>query len=316
MEYIRNTTEFQITEPTVISLGKFDGLHRGHERLMCYLAQKKEQGLKTVIFTFDIPPKQQIEQEYEAKVLTTNHEKKHLFEAHGIDYLVECPFTPEVMHMEPEEFVKMIVQQLQVKSLVVGTDFRFGHNRRGNYKLLQDLSKVYGYEVEVVNKVQEYGKDISSTFIREEIYAGNIEKANHLLGYHYFVQGEVVHGNKIGRTLQMPTANLIPPAEKLLPPFGVYVSKTFIDGKCYGGISNVGCKPTIEGENPIGVETNLFDFDADIYGKEIKVEFLHAVRKEMKFQSLEELKQQMRKDVVYGREIVTQMLQSHVDIVT
>ncbi len=313
MEYIKNTIEFQITEPTVISLGKFDGIHRGHECLMEYLAKKRQQGLKTVIFTFDIPPKLKVEKEYEAKVLTTNDEKMHVFEQHGIDYLVECPFTPEIMHMEPEDFVAMIVERLQVKDIVVGTDFRFGYKRRGDYRLLQKLASVYGYEVEVVEKVQDNGRDISSTFIREEIFAGHIEKANDLLGYHYFVQGIVVHGNKIGRTLQMPTANLVPPEEKLLPPFGVYVSRTFIDGKYYGGISNVGCKPTIEGENPIGVETNLFDFDADIYGKEIKVEFLKPVRREMKFQSLEELKAQMQKDVSYGKEIVTQMLQSCVD---
>ncbi|MBO5302442.1 MAG: bifunctional riboflavin kinase/FAD synthetase [Lachnospiraceae bacterium] len=316
MKYIKNTTEFQITEPTVISLGKFDGIHRGHECLMNYLAAKRKQGLKTVIFTFDIPPKQQVEEAYETKVLTTNDEKMHLFEQHGIDYLIECPFTPEIMHMEAEAFVEMIAKRLQVKDIVVGTDFRFGHNRKGDYQLLQQLAPVYGYDVEVVEKVQDSGRDISSTFIREEIFAGHIEKANDLLGYDYFVQGIVVHGNKIGRTLQMPTANLVPLPEKLLPPFGVYVSRTWIDGKCYGGISNVGCKPTIEGKNPVGVETNLFDFDADIYGKEIKVEFLKPVRKEMKFHSLEELKTQMQKDVAYGKEIVTQMLQNCVDSMT
>lgn len=316
MEYIKHTTEFQIAEPTVISLGKFDGIHRGHEHLMKYLAVKKKQGLKTVVFTFDIPPRQKVEKAYETKVLTTNIEKVHLFSQHGLDYLVECPFTSEIMHMEPEDFVAMIVERLRVKAIVVGTDFRFGHNRRGDYLLLQKLSSVYGYEVHVVEKIQDNGRDISSTFIREEICAGHMEKANELLGYHYFVQGIVVHGNKIGRTLQMPTANLIPPVEKLLPPFGVYASRTCIDGEYYNGISNIGCKPTIAGENPIGVETNLFDFDADIYGKEIRVEFLKQLRQEKKFHSLEELKEQMQKDAAWGKEIVTQILRSCVDIVT
>lgn len=305
MEYIRNTTEFQIEEPTVISLGKFDGLHRGHEHLMEYLEVKKKQGLKTVIFTFDIPPRQKVGGGSEAQVLTTNEEKMHLFEQRGIDYLVECPFTPEIMHMEPEDFVEMIVHNLQVKSMVVGTDFHFGHNRRGDYKLLQELSESYGYEVEVVEKVQEDDRDISSTFVREEIAAGHIEKANHLLGYHYFVQGTVVHGKEIGRTLAIPTLNLLPPEEKLLPPYGVYVTQTTVEDRIYGGITNVGCKPTIEGINPVGVETHLFDFAEEIYGKQIKVEFLVPVREEMKFGSLDELKAQMERDIVFGRECYT-----------
>ncbi len=301
MEYIKDTTDFYISEETVISLGKFDGIHRGHERLMEYLADRKKSGLKTVIFTFDIPPKKKMGHQELGKVLTTNEEKMRLFEQHGIDYLIECPFTQEIMHMEPEDFVDWIVKNLHLKSLVVGTDFHFGHNRRGDYLLLQKLSAVYGYELEVVEKVQEDGRDISSTFIREEILAGQIEKANGLLGYSYFVQGIVVHGNEIGRTLNAPTANLLPPEEKLLPPFGVYVTKTSIDNRTYGGITNVGCKPTIKGENPVGIETYLFDFAEQIYDKEIKVEFLSSVRPEMKFSSLEELKQQMQKDIAYGK---------------
>lgn len=302
MEYIRNTTEFEVEEPTVISLGKFDGLHRGHEHLMEYLEVKKKQGLKTVIFTFDIPPRQKVSGDNRTQVLTTNEEKMHLFEQRGIDYLVECPFTPEIMRMEPEHFVDMIVKKLQVKSMVVGTDFHFGHNRRGDYKLLLELSMRYGYEVEVVEKVQEDGRDISSTFVREEIAAGRMEKANHLLGYHYFVQGTVVHGKEIGRTLAIPTLNLLPPEEKLLPPYGVYVTQTTIENCTYGGITNVGCKPTIAGINPVGVETHLFDFSKEIYGKQIKVEFLVPVRSEKKFASVKELKAQMERDIAFGRE--------------
>lgn len=301
MKYFRNTTDFYIEEDTVISLGKFDGIHRGHEHLMEYLARKKQVGLKTVIFTFDIPPKQRINKQEQSQVLTSNEEKVQLFEAHGIDYLVECPFTSEVMHMEPEVFIEMIVKKLRVKSLVVGTDFHFGHNRRGDYRLLQELASYYGYEVEVAEKLQEDGRDISSSFIREEILAGHIEKANRLLGYQYFVQGKVIHGNEIGRTLNAPTANIVPKEEKVLPPFGVYVTRTTIGKRGVGGITNVGCKPTIEGENPIGIETHLFDFNEQIYGMQIKVEFLTAVRPEKKFDSLEKLKQQMQEDIAYGK---------------
>ena len=145
MKYIRNTVDFQIEEDTVISLGKFDGIHRGHELLMERLAEKKREGLKAAIFTFDIPPRRNV-QHVEAKVLTTNEEKMHIFEEMGIDYLIECPFTEEVMHMEPEDFIRMLVERLHVKCIVAGEDFRFGHNRRGDYRMLQEYAGKLGYE--------------------------------------------------------------------------------------------------------------------------------------------------------------------------
>lgn len=302
MEYIKGTTTFKIEEPTVLSLGKFDGLHRGHELLMDYVFQKKKEGLKAAIFTFDIPPKKNVEH-IQTRVLTTNEEKCRLFEKIGIDYLIECPFTPEVMCMEPETFIEMMVRQLKVKCMVVGKDFHFGHNRRGDYRMLQEYADEFGYEVEVVDKMQEDGRDISSTFVREQIMAGNMEKANALLGYGYFVEGIVLHGRKMGRAvLGIPTINLIPPEEKLLPPFGVYLSITEWNGKSYPGITNIGCKPTIEGENPIGVETHIFDFQEEIYGKEVKVSFISKIREEKKFASLDALKEQMARDVAFGKQ--------------
>ena len=177
MKYIKNTLDFHVEEPTVISLGKFDGIHRGHELLMEKLAQKKEEILKAAIFTFDIPPKKNVEH-IEAKVLTTNEEKMHIFEGIGIDYLIECPFTREVMCMEPEDFIRMLVEKLNVKCIVAGEDFHFGHNRRGDYQMLKRYAPVYGYEALILSKMKEDERDISSTFVREEIMAGNIEKAN------------------------------------------------------------------------------------------------------------------------------------------
>ena len=302
MEYIKGTTAFKTEEPTVLSLGKFDGLHRGHELLMDYVFKKKKEGLKAAIFTFDIPPRKNVEH-MAAKVLTTNEEKSRLFERIGIDYLIECPFTREVMNMEPELFIETIVNQLNVKCMVVGKDFHFGHNRRGDYQMLLQYAPKYGYEVEVVDKMQEDGRDISSTFVREQIVEGNMKKANDLLGYQYFVEGTILHGRKMGKAvLGIPTINLIPPEEKLLPPFGVYISITEWNGKRYPGITNVGCKPTVEGKNPVGVETHIFDFDEDIYGKEVKVSFLSKVREEKKFASLEALKEQMAHDVAVGKQ--------------
>ena len=300
MEYIKGRLDFHVAEPTVLSIGKFDGLHRGHELLMDYVFQKKKEGMKAVIFTFDVPPKKSLEQDA-ARVLTTNEEKMHLFEQIGIDYLIECPFTEEIMHMLAEEFLKKIVEQLSIRCIVAGTDCSFGYQRRGDYRMLQKYAPEYHYEAQIVDKMQYEGRDISSTFIREEIAAGNMEKAELLLGYAYFVQGTVVHGNQIGRTIGIPTINLLPLQEKLLPPFGVYAARVEIDGKRYNGITNIGCKPTIAGDNPVGVETNLFDFQGDLYGKHAKVSLLKWVREEQKFQNVSELKVQMEKDIAFCR---------------
>lgn len=301
MEYIKKTLDFQIKDPSVITLGKFDGLHRGHELLMESLFEKSNQnGYKSVVFTFDIPPKKQVQGE-NGYVITTNDEKHDIFERTGVDYLIECPFTTEVMHMEAEKFISWIVQALSVKCIVVGTDFRFGYQRTGDYKVLEQYAQVYGYEVIVINKMQEEGRDISSTYVREEIQKGNIKKANHLLGYEYFVKSVVVHGKQIGRTIGIPTINMVLPKEKLLPPYGVYITRVMIDEKWYTGVSNVGCKPTIEGEHPVGVETYIIDFCQDLYDKVITVQFLDFIRPEMKFPSIDALKTQMNSDIAQAQ---------------
>lgn len=300
MKYIKNTTEFSIEEPTAISLGKFDGIHRGHELLLEQLLKKKQEGYKTVIFTFDIPPKKVLGSE-NTKVLTTNEEKMHMFDSFGIDYLIECPFTPEIMTMEAESFIEMLVKNLSVKCIVAGEDFCFGHNRRGNHQMLKEYADKLSYEAIILPKMKEEKRDISSTFVREEISAGRIEMANKLLGYPYFVSGQVKHGNRIGRTIGFPTVNLIPPQNKLLPQYGVYITKVTIDGIVYQGITNVGCKPTIEGENPVGIETHILDFKQDVYDKVIIVTFIKRIREERKFPNLESLLEQMRLDVSEAR---------------
>lgn len=301
MEYIRGTTSIQIKKPSVISLGKFDGLHMGHKQLLAAMLRKKQEGLATVMFTFDIPPRTLLDGG-SSGVLTTNAEKEAVFARNGIDYLIEYPFTDRVRFMESEDFVRLLAEKLNVRCVVAGRDFCFGHNRRGDYRTLERLAPVYGYETIIVEKKQYEGRDISSTFIREELKAGRMERVNMLLGYEYFIKGTVVHGRRIGHEIGIPTVNLLPSAEKLLPPFGVYASRVMIGGNCFGGITNVGLKPTIEGENPIEVETHIFDFQENLYGREIEVALLGFLRSERKFASIAELKRQMKKDMEHGNE--------------
>lgn len=298
MEYISKNLDYRQSAPSVITLGKFDGLHRGHELL---IEKQKElcslHNYKSVVFTFDIPPKPGMDSSM-TKVITTNEEKRIVFEKNGIDILFECPFIKEIMCMEPEDFIKWIVDKFNVKYVVVGTDFGFGHNRSGNYHTLQENADKYNYEVKVIDKKQYNGRDISSTYIREEIEQGNIELVNKLLGYEYFIKSKVVHGKQLGRTIGIPTINMNIPNEKVLPPKGVYITKVEVADKWYMGVSNIGNKPTVGDNNPLGLETYLIDFCQDIYGKDVTVQFLKYLRPEMKFKSIDELKEQMNKDIV------------------
>lgn len=297
MELISGTRDFQIDQPTIVTIGKFDGRHKGHQKLLQEMLRLKQQhGCKTAIFTFDMAPAGVVSGRQQ-KVITTNQERRRRIERMGIDYLVEYPFDEQAAHMDPEEFVReLLVGQMQARAIVTGTDCRFGYRRAGDAALLQLLAERYHYQAVIIDKEQDGHRDISSTYIREELDKGNIEKANELLGEPYSIHGFVVHGKHIGTSLGFPTANIFPPPDKYLPPFGVYVSKVCIDGDIYGGVSNIGRKPTIQGDNPVGIETYVIGLEEDLYGKEITIQLLHFCRPEQKFQSLEELKLQIERD--------------------
>ena len=293
MRIIEGTTEFQVQEETAISIGKFDGLHQGHQLLVERIVKKKQEGLKALIFTFDFGDR---------PVLLLPEERREMLRKWGVDYLLECPFVESISHMEAEEFVrKILVERLHVRYLAVGTDFRFGCQRRGDYRLLQRLSAECGYEVEVVEKACWQGEEISSSRIRRELEQGRMELVNQLLGYAYSVTGEVLHGRKIGRTLGMLTTNIVPSERKLLPPNGVYATRTVIAGELFEGITNIGYKPTVGAEPRKGVETYLFDLDRNLYGEILTVRFYGYERPERKFDSLEELKKRIGQDVEWGR---------------
>ena len=301
MEYITGRTEFKLTN-SAVSLGKFDGLHLGHQLLLNKILEQKEHGQKAVMFTFMYHP-YNLFSDKEIELIYTEEEKRYLLEQCGLDVLVSYPFTQDTASMEPEIFIKeVLIDRLDAKIIVVGTDYCFGKDRKGNVELLKAFQKTYDYKLFVIEKIQENNQEISSSLIRSEIAKGHIEYANKMLGIPYSIMGTVQHGRKIGRTIGFPTTNLIPDKNKLLPPNGVYASMTTIDGVKYPGVTNIGFNPTV-GETPEKrVETYLFDYDKDLYGKFLQVSLYAMERGEKKFNSIEDLKEQMNKDIVFGKQ--------------
>ena len=271
---------------TAVCIGKFDGLHMGHQSLIAEISKYTQ--YQKVLFTFAFP---------EGPYILTPEEKYVKAEKLGIDFYVECPFDETLKELSAEEFFdEILLRQCDAKVICVGDDFHFGKNRGGDVRLLQKMSEKAGIVCIVVPKKKMYDEIISSTRIRKCLGDGSLSLANELLGAPYMVMGEVVHGNKIGRTLDMPTANQIPEGRKLLPPFGVYASRVCVEGEYYFGVTNLGVKPTIPGENQIGVETCLLQFEGDLYGKKIQVELCEFIRGERKFANLEQLMHQMEAD--------------------
>lgn len=298
MEYIKGS-DFRLYD-TVVTLGKFDGLHLGHKELIDDVL--KSIGLTKVLFTFNVNPIS-ILSEKDFKVIYTDEERKNLLKDSGLDYMVDYPFTRETINTSADEFIEKIIHgKLGAKKLVVGTDFRFGKNRLGDVELLKRKSKNYHYELKVIEKKKMYGEIISSTRIRALIKRGDIKMANELLGRAFSFSGEIIHGNHLGHTVGMPTINIKPDESKLLPPFGVYASDTELDGETYRGITNIGVKPTISDNNTVGVETWLFGLNKDVYGHVAKVKLLDFIRPEMKFASLEEVKMQVNIDAKRAKE--------------
>ena len=301
MKIIKDTTEFYIEEATAVAIGKFDGFHRGHQTLLQKMQEQKKKGLATVIFTFVPSPAAFFSTEI-MKELTTLEEKRKIFEKAGIDYLIEFPFVQETADMEPEAYIKeVLVERIHAKCVVAGEDVSFGRRGSGNAKLLLDKSEELGYDVVLIDKVQYEGREVSSTFVREEVTKGNMELVHRLLGIPYHVGGMIVHGRKLGRTLGMPTVNQIPTKEKLLPPNGVYFSYVMLDERKLPSITNIGTKPTVADGMVMGVETYIYDFDEDVYGEELEVYLLAFKRPEMRFDSVDALKVQMAKDIAAGR---------------
>ncbi|MCD8022245.1 MAG: riboflavin biosynthesis protein RibF [Lachnospiraceae bacterium] len=296
MRYIHDTTEFHTEGASAVTLGKFDGLHRGHQKLLREILRLQKEGLYGIVFA--IAPE-------DRTMLFTPEEKRNRLEAYGIDCMIRCPFIPEVLSMAPEKFVaNVLCDQLNARYIVVGTDFRFGYQRSGDVETLRALQKKYGYTLIVIEKERYRDREISSTYIREALSGADMEIVTDLMGGYYLVEGTVLHGHQLGRTLGMPTINLRPDPYKLLPPPGVYYSDVeFMDAPCRSchGITNIGFKPTVDGSF-LGVETYLYDVHDDLYDRKVRVFLREFRRPERKFVSVEELQKTMEQDIRSGRD--------------
>lgn len=302
MQIIREITDYVSPGETAVSIGKFDGVHLGHRRLLEELLDQKEKGLLATVFTFD-PYPEVFFGFGPGKMLTTREEKEEIFEKMGIDILVEFPFNAETAATPSRDFVtRFLCRQLRARFIAAGPDLSFGDHGSGNFDLLEKLAPEYGFQAKKIEKVVMDENIISSTVIRRLIDTGEVTTAARYLGEPYMVRGQIVHGRALGRRIGIPTLNQLPPADKLLPPFGVYYSEVWIGKKKYCGMTNIGIKPTVSDEKSVTVETYLYDFDGDVYGENATVRLLTHRRPEMKFGSLEELKHTMEQDIHAGRE--------------
>ncbi len=309
MRFVQGKTRFCQRKDSVVTLGKFDGVHKGHQKLIKTMEREKG-GMESLVFTFDIPPIPQNSGNPQA-VLTTNQERAALLSGLGVDILIECPFVPEISGMEPELFLEeILIKQLKCREIFVGPDFHFGHRRKGDVDFLLSRQKQYGYRLTVVEKACQDGVEISSTEIRSRLSEGRLKEANEMLGRPYFFSGEVIHGNHLGRTIGFPTANISVKTQKVLLPFGVYAVTFKTEGKAYPAIANIGRKPTIKnysGEiTPIGVETHLLDFEGNLYGKEAQVDFHAFVRPERQFPNMEALQREIQANEIQARNFFQQ----------
>ena len=290
----------------VITIGTFDGVHKGHQKIIAQLIDeaKKIDG-ETVIITFYPHPRQVINPDSKIEFLNDIKEKATLLEAAGVDNLVVINFNESFANLSAEEYInEFLIKTFNPRKIVIGYDHRFGKGRTGDYTLLEQAGAKNGFEVielsaQLLNQIT-----ISSTKIRNALYEGNISLANNLLGYTFSFSGKVVEGNKLGRTIGFPTANIqLDSEEKIIPINGVYAVQVIVNQSFYNGMMNIGFRPTVDGKKRT-IEVNIFDFDQDIYGESIVVKLLHYIRSEVKFNGIDALKEQLNKDSIVVKDML------------
>lgn len=296
-------------EATVVTIGTFDGVHIGHQKIIKRLINTgKEHNLKSVILTFFPHPRMVLQKDTDIKLINTIEERSRILEGLGLDHLLIKKFTKAFSRLSAEDFVKQIlVDKLHAKKVIIGYDHRFGRNRNASIEDLKTFGKVYGFEVEEISAQDINDVAVSSTKIRKALMEGDIAKANRYLGHAFMLTGIVVKGEGLGKKLDFPTANLfIKEAYKIIPKQGVYVISSIIDNEQIYGMMNIGTNPTVNGKKET-IEVHFFNFNKDLYGKEIQVDLLNRLRDEQKFESVEALKVQLKKD----RETALHYIEAH-----
>ena len=306
MREITDITTFTTQQPTVLTIGTFDGVHLGHQKIVeRVVTTARQEGLLATVFTFFPHPRMVVQHDKGLKLIHTLEEKKQLLQQLGVDLLVVQPFNEAFAQLTAEEFVSTIlVQHLNVKKVIIGYDHRFGRNRTANIDDMRLFGEKYGFAVEEIS-VQEVDEvSVSSTKIREALNKGDVTTAEHYLGTPYSLTGRVVHGLKLGRTLGYPTANIQVTEEyKLIPKDGVYAVYSYIDGRKVYGMMSIGKNPTIEGKGA-SIEVYFFDFNGDLYDQKLTIEFVQYLREEQKFDTIDLLKKQLQDDETAARKAI------------
>ncbi len=308
MDQYTSASTYNNERASVVTIGTFDGVHIGHKAILNRLVSTaKQENLDSVLLTFFPHPRMVLQSDSDIKLINTLSEKKDLLEQTGLDHLVIHPFTHAFSRLTALEYVRdILVNKLHAKKIIIGYDHRFGRNRTANIEDLREFGKTYGFEVLEISAQELDDVAVSSTKIRNALRAGDIETANSYLGYSFMLSGTVVKGKAIGRTMQYPTANLqLDESYKLIPKNGVYVVKSTINDKEVFGITSIGTNPTVGGTQKT-IETFFLDFNDDLYGKTLKLDFLSHIRDEITFLSIDALKDAIREDETIAREFLKQ----------
>ncbi|HJG96863.1 MAG TPA: bifunctional riboflavin kinase/FAD synthetase, partial [Romboutsia timonensis] len=299
MDTITSIEKIDTIKESVVTIGNFDGIHKGHQVLIEKATEyAKKNNVISTVFTFNNHPVNYFKPN-SIKNIITNNDKIKILKTMGVDYIINIPFDEYMTKISGYDFVKdILIDKLGAKKIIVGHDFTFARNKEGNIDLLKELSKKNGFLLEIVNPVKIDDIRISSSYIRKLILDGKVEDARKYLGRNYKLSGEVIHSKKLGRTIGFPTANISIDENIIIPKVGIYATKVYVNGTIYYGATNVGYNPTVNG-NKLSIETNILEFNDDIYGKIITIEFLERIRDEKKFNGIEELKEQLQKDTKY-----------------
>lgn len=300
MQIFHHISETINLKNTIITIGTFDGVHLGHQKIIKKLNElKKKNGGETLLFTFDPHPRKILfPTQSDLKLITTTTEKCEMLKKFGIDNVLVFPFNLDFAKMSAQDYISEIISEsLKTRTIVIGYDHRFGANREGSIETLKQKAKKYNFNVEEISPEEINHVNISSTTIRKAIEEGEIEIANKFLGYTFFMNGLVVKGKQLGRTIGYPTANIeLDNEDKIRPKTGVYFVRVIIGNDSFNGMLNIGYNPTTDFLSKQKIEVNIFNFEEDIYNQNIKIEFVKYLRNEKKFTNLDELKLQLAQD--------------------